>query len=141
MKQRGNDKSRRKRGSATGSPSARRPENGTHPRGFFSYVWQPKDFKSFGFVCVAGKGLTGAFFVCVAGKGVSGKTCSVARVPCSVKEIGKGKSVWVFFLMRLDELGEADFKSFVFVCVAAKGLTGAFFVCVAGKGVRGSGEW
>jgi len=35
-------------------------------------VWQAKDFKSFVFVSVAGKGLTGANFVSVAGKGVTG---------------------------------------------------------------------
>ena len=46
-------------------------EGGGIPGGF-SYVWQIKDFKSFVFVCVASKGLTGAFFVCVAGKGLSG---------------------------------------------------------------------
>ncbi|HLY59133.1 MAG TPA: hypothetical protein VKV95_00055, partial [Terriglobia bacterium] len=38
----------------------------------FSYVWQTKDFKSFVFVSVANKGLTGAFFVCAASKGLSG---------------------------------------------------------------------
>ena len=32
-----------------------------------------------------------------------------------------------------------DFKSFVFVSVARKGVMGAFFVSVAGKGVTGFG--
>ena len=35
-------------------------------------VWQAKDFKSFVFVSVAGKGLTGANFVCVAREGLTG---------------------------------------------------------------------
>ena len=38
-----------------------------HPP-MFLYVWQGKDLREGIFVCVAGKGVTGAFSVCVAGK-------------------------------------------------------------------------
>ncbi len=37
----------------------------------FSYVWQPKDLRAAVFVCVAGKGFTGALFGCVAAKRVT----------------------------------------------------------------------
>src|SRR5579862_1278383 len=49
-------------------PNKRKKSEG--PPGSFSYVWQTKDFKSFVFVSVASKGLTGAFLVCVARKGL-----------------------------------------------------------------------
>ena len=61
---------------------------GDTPR--FSDVWQAKDLREAVFVCVAGKGVTGAFLGCVAGKGLTGNCVFEHRGVNATDRINQG---------------------------------------------------